>query len=124
MKHIAFATAFVVTLLPLSLSAQEETDKGESLMEQGARLFFQGLMEEMEPALKELEGMADQVEPGLRSFAENMGPALRDLLTEVEDWSAYHTPEVLPNGDIIIRRKTPQEELPQDRKDPPEEIDL
>ena len=34
---------------------------------------------------------------------------LRDLLGEIEDWSDYHPPEILPNGDIIIRRKTPEE---------------
>jgi hypothetical protein len=45
-----------------------------------------------------------------------MGPALRDLMDQVGDLSAYHAPEVLPNGDIIIRRKTPQEmqDIPPD----------
>lgn len=74
-------------------------------MEEGARLFFRGLMEEMEPALRGLEGMAGDLEPALRQFAQEMGPALRDLLATVEDWSAYEPPVVLPNGDIILRRK-------------------
>lgn len=42
-------------------------------------------------------------------FMENllteMGPALNQLQDTIEDWSNYEPPEVLPNGDIIIRRK-------------------
>ena len=32
---------------------------------------------------------------------------LIDLMDKLEDLDAYHLPEVLPNGDIIIRRKVP-----------------
>jgi hypothetical protein len=49
------------------------------------------------------------MEPALRDFAERMGPALADILDKMGDLSAYHPPEMLPNGDIILRRKTPQE---------------
>lgn len=102
-----------------------EEDDGLSLMEEGARLFMQGIMSEMEPALRELEGWAQEMEPSLRSFAAEMGPALRDLFAEVEDWSVYEAPEVLSNGDIIIRRKEP---LPEDDPlrdiEPGEEIEL
>jgi hypothetical protein len=41
-----------------------------------------------------------------------MGPVFKSLMDEVQDWSAYHPPEMLPNGDIILRRKV--EEAPQD----------
>ena len=34
-----------------------------------------------------------------------MGPALAEIADKVEDWSRYEAPEILPNGDIIIRRK-------------------
>jgi hypothetical protein len=61
--------------------------------------------EEMGPALRELEGLADNLQPALRSFAKEMGPALRDLLDTVEDWSAYEPPIILPNGDILLKRK-------------------
>lgn len=75
--------------------------EGLELLERGMRQFFEGLGDEMEPALREL--------------AENMEPALRELLGLIEDFDAYHMPEMLPNGDIIIRRKTPlvPEEAPQ-----------
>ncbi len=70
-----------------------EMQEGIDLLEEGAKLFFRGLMNEMEPALRDLQ--------------EGMEPALRDLMDKLDDLDAYHLPEVLPNGDIIIRRKTP-----------------
>ncbi len=72
--------------------------------------FLEGLLEEMEPAFE-----------GMRGFMAEMGPALGELMEEVEDWSRYEAPEVLPNGDIIIRRK-PDESPPPEDSPPP--IDL
>ena len=92
------------------LAAQDATeDEGRSLMEEGARLFFEGIQREMGPALEGLRDRAQEMEPALRQFVEEMGPALRDLMGEIGDISAFHAPEVLPNGDILLRRKTPQE---------------
>ncbi len=88
---------------------EEQEEDSRSLMEQGMELFFRGLREEMEPAMRDLREFAEGVEPALRDFALEMGPALRELLEEVEDWSAYHPPEKLPNGDIILRKKRPEE---------------
>ncbi len=100
-----FATSLLIASLAAApLAAQEK--EGPSLMEQGAQLFFKGLMEEMEPALDELEGMAQEMEPYLEKLSAEMGPALKDLMDEVDDWSAYHLPEKLPNGDIIMRRNS------------------
>ncbi|MGR3515185.1 MAG: hypothetical protein ACU0GG_20670 [Paracoccaceae bacterium] len=62
----------------------EDEDRGRDLMAEALRLFMQGFMAEMEPALEDLQGF-------------------------VEDLNAYHPPEILPNGDIIIRRKTAEE---------------
>jgi hypothetical protein len=80
--------------LALPAAAQEageggaaDMDEGFSLLEEGTRLLLRGLMAEMEPALRELQG------------------ALQNL-------DAYHPPEVLPNGDILIRRKEPLEGAP------------
>ncbi len=55
----------------------------------------------------------------LERFLTEMDPALEALRKELSDLSAFHPPEILPNGDIIIRRKTPVERL-----DPDESIDL
>lgn len=111
MKLVSLASriAICVTLAANPLAA-EDSENGLSLMEEGALLFFKGLQQQMEPALEGLEELQKEVGPALRLFAEEMGPALGQLLNEVEDWSAYHPPEFLSNGDIIIRRKSPSEE--------------
>jgi len=90
MKHAVAATLSLV-LLTSPLQAQEtgEMQEGMNLLSEGARLFLKGLMSEMEPAFEELE------------------EALQNL-------NAFHPPEVLPNGDIIIRRKIPLQVEPKD----------
>lgn len=121
MRRTLLATIAVLALAA-PLGAQEEPEpeeeRGLSLMERGARQFMEGMLREMEPAL---EGLGE-LGPMFRSFAREMGPALRDLIEQVEDWSVYHPPEMLPNGDIIIRRK-PSEELPKPLEDN-EQIDI
>ena len=103
----------IVVALAAPVAAEEDAG-GLSLMERGAQLFFDGLMQEVDPALRELRDLAAGMEPALRSFAEEMGPALQGLLGDIQDWSAYHPPEILDNGDIILRKKTPAERLAED----------
>ena len=91
-------------LLPLALilatsAATAEEDgglrDGFGLIQEGTRLLLRGLM--------------DEIEPGLRELHDRIG-----------DLSTYHPPEVLPNGDILLRRRVPLEP-----EDPPgEEIEL
>ncbi|WP_170331657.1 hypothetical protein [Ruegeria arenilitoris] len=115
MKHLLPICA-VTAVLTLPAQAEEET--GKSLMEQGAELFFKGLRQEMEPTLEDLQGLVSQFGPAMQSFFEQMGPALAELAGEIEDWSAYEPPEILPNGDIIIRKKPLQ-----DQPDAPEKTE-
>ncbi len=106
MKLVALTAALV-----LASPALAQDEDGKSLMEQGAELFFEGLRREMEPALEDLRDLAEQVGPAMQSFMQEMGPALAELAAQVEDWSAYEAPEMLPNGDIIIRKK-PDDAMP------------
>lgn len=71
-------------LLAPSAALAEGEEQGRDLMSEALRLFMKGLMQEMEPALDDLGDLLDNLD-------------------------AYHPPEMLPNGDIIIRRKTPVE---------------
>lgn len=103
-------TALCLCATPV-LAEENQQDDGLSLMEQGAKLFFQGIMQEMEPAMDDLRALADTMEPAMREFLRDMGPALAEVLRKVDDLTLYHPPEMLPNGDIIMRRKAP--------KDPP-----
>lgn len=106
-------------------------DDPKSELEQGLELLFDGLRDEMAPALDELGNMARQFGPSMQSFFEEMGPALAEMMTEVQDWSRYDLPEMQPNGDIIIRRKpdpapvpVPPEQMPQDQPPPEGAIDI
>jgi hypothetical protein len=110
MKRI-FATLIALHFL-IQPAAAQETDGG-TMMERGMQQFLEGLLQEMEPAMQ-----------GLKAFLEQMGPALADILGEVKDWSVYEPPEVLENGDIIIRRKpgTLPETAPDEQEAPQIEL--
>lgn len=103
MKHILLAACLA---LPVPALAQDEgeMEEGFSLMEEGARLLFRGLMDEMEPAIDDFAGMAQELEPALDMLASEMGPALMELMKTLDSVRYYERPEILPNGDIIIRR--------------------
>jgi len=109
MKHAITLIAMMSAATP----AMAQDNDGLSLMERGVQLFFEGLLSEVEPAIDELQGLAEQFGPSLQGFVTQMGPALGDLMDQVEDWSVYDAPEILPNGDIIIRRKPDVAPLPE-----------
>lgn len=66
-----------------------EAESGTDLMSRGFQLLLEGLSQEMSP------------------MAEELSDGWQELLGEMKDMSVFHPPEVLPNGDIIIRRKIP-----------------
>ncbi len=113
MKRLSFSFVLVAALA-VPAGAEEPEDNGSSLMERGAEMFLEGLLREIEPTLDDLQGMAEGIEPALREFVQEMGPAFADLLGRIDNLSNYHPPEMLPNGDIILRRKTPLEIVPDD----------
>ena len=88
--------ALLLSLLAAPVWADSHEDQGRDLMGEALKLFMRGLMAEMEPAMEGMEGL-------------------------LEDLSAYHPPEILPNGDIIIRRKIPVDRSPDEESG---EIDL
>jgi len=102
MKHIVLPLTLAV-LISFPIQAQE--DQEPNLMEQGMELFWEGLRQEMAPTLDELRLLAEELGPSMRGFLSEMGPALAEIANQVEDWSTYELPEILPNGDIIIRKK-------------------
>lgn len=108
MTRFALITAAVLSVAaPLSAQEAEDNPSGMSLMERGAQMFMEGIMREMEPAMEDLKGLAETMGPDLRRFVEEMGPAFGELMGKIDDLSVYHPPEMLPNGDIILRRKEP-----------------
>ena len=81
--------ALLLALLAAPAAAQDGApeDEGSGLVERGLGLLMEGIGDEMAPMLRQL----------------------RDLAGELD---AYERPEMLPNGDIIIRRKEPLEAPP------------
>jgi hypothetical protein len=119
MKQI-IPSATVLALCAAPVLAEDKPDEGLSLMEEGAKLFFQGILQEMEPAMDDLKAFADTMEPAMRQFVREMGPALAEVLKKVDDLTLYHPPEMLPNGDIIMRRKDPKAPIETPLPDNPE----
>ncbi len=116
MKHLmTCAVALALSIGPLWAETDKPEDSdGPSLMERGAEMLLEGLRQELDPALKDLQALTDQLGPAVSAWMEEMGPALADLMGQIDDLSQYKAPEVLPNGDIIIRRKesAPKAERP------------
>lgn len=91
-------------LLPAPSFAQDSAEP--VLPEDNSSDFEEGMNLMSEGARRLLDGLMGEVEPQMRDLAD----ALRDFDFEqlnIDDLSAYHPPEKLPNGDIIIRRKEP-----------------
>lgn len=68
------------------------------------------------------------LEDELLDFFEDLtGPLLPlfdDLTGQIQDLSNYHAPEILPNGDILIRKRKPEEEAPKAAPEPQEDGDV
>jgi hypothetical protein len=56
----------------------------------------------------------DRVAPKMEEGLQAMEPELRDFMARMQGMVQYHAPEVLPNGDILIRRKAPEDGAPED----------
>jgi hypothetical protein len=104
--------------------APEDADEGFSLMEEGAKLVLRGLMNEMAPAIDEMERALTDIGPALEGLGEEIGPKLRQLVALIDDFKNYDTPVMLPNGDILIRRNAPLVPKPEFAPGPNGEIDL
>ncbi|GAD54049.1 hypothetical protein [Limimaricola cinnabarinus] len=107
MKQIApFVFAAAMLAAPAIAQIEEAPeDEGFGLMQRGAELFFEGIMGEMEPAIEDFRAFAKTAEPHLRALLSEMGPALMQVLDRIDDIANYEAPEILENGDIILRRK-------------------
>ncbi len=103
MKYIILI--IVLLAQPVIAFAEDDKPSGLSLMGRGAKDFFDGMKQEMAPAIEGLSDLGSKVSPALRDFTAQMGPAFTELLNDVDDWSVYEPPQKMPNGDILIRRK-------------------
>ena len=106
MNRLAAPLILCLAALPAGAESPAAPDgsaeDGFNLIEEGARIILRSLLDDVEPKV-------DDLQKGLGEALEAMKPALRDLLARIDDFRNYHPPEIMPNGDIIIRRKTPAE---------------
>ena len=88
--------ALALMAQPVAADDRDSVGEGLDLMERGAQLL-------------------------LRELLRGLERPLRDLGDQIGDLSGYHAPEILPNGDIILRRRTPSGPDP-DPEALPEEV--
>ncbi|WP_299475016.1 AAA+ family ATPase [Cypionkella sp.] len=110
MKHLCLALLLLATPIAAQTPDNSDADKGLNLMQEGAKLLFNHLLGQVEPNLQDMADALKEVQP-----------KLMEILQMMDDLQNYHAPEKLPNGDIILRRKTPAElklqELPGPQTD-------
>lgn len=103
MKQVALALLLLcspaVAQTPVPEGPADTLDQGLSLMERGAQMLLDHMMTKVEPSLKDITDALKQAQP---KFME--------IMAMIDDLANYHAPERLPNGDIILRRKTPAEQ--------------
>jgi hypothetical protein len=69
-----------------------------------------------------LEDLSRELAPLMQELTARLDPYLRQLTDMLGDLSGWEAPEVLPNGDILIRRRSPQPPAPPDQsEDAPDE---
>lgn len=98
LRPAALALALILTA---GTAPAQQRDEGIDLMQEGAKIILRSLLRDMGPQISQMQ----------------------ELARTLGDFDQYQMPEVLPNGDVLIRRKVP---LMPRRLDPPEEgeIDL
>ncbi|MEJ6397684.1 hypothetical protein [Yoonia sp. 208BN28-4] len=104
MKYIAALTvALGLSLSPVAAQTSD-TEEGLDLLEEGAQLLLRGLMNEFEPEMDNLRALIDEFGPQIETMMIELGPRLELMMELVDNFDNYGEPEMLPNGDIIIRR--------------------
>ncbi len=90
MRHaVILATLLAMSPAPSLAEGESDISRGADLLREGLGLMLEGMLEEMRPA------------------AEDWARGWAELVSLLGDYSAYELPEILPNGDILIRRKHP-----------------
>ena len=113
MRPRSTLVALLLLALALGPAVMADSDPAPSdppgLSEQVDRLFGDFLSDIL-PRLQHLEEGLAQIEPEMQA-----------LLERFRALSQYHPPEILPNGDILIRRRTEPDTDPSPDAEPPQD---
>lgn len=93
-----FAPLILALCLAMPAHGQDDAPAEDGLFTLMERM-LRGFITEAEPQLRDLERGLTELEPELNRFLDRM-----------RDMTRYHPPEVLPNGDILIRRRQAEDE--------------
>ncbi|EPX86607.1 hypothetical protein ruthe_01424 [Rubellimicrobium thermophilum DSM 16684] len=104
MRPIAVLSLVLCTVAP-PLPAQEAGEGEGSLIAQGAERLLRGLIEEIRPPMEEMAGIGAEMLPTFRLLAREMGPAFVEIIEQIDSIRNYEPPVLLPNGDIVLRRR-------------------
>ena len=78
-----------------------------------------------EPEIFEgLDDLADGMRKLFEGFQTDVAPLMENLAERLKGIGEYHPPEVLPNGDIIIRRKRAEDPPAPTKPDAEDGIDI
>ncbi|NNU81497.1 AAA+ family ATPase [Halovulum dunhuangense] len=111
MRQMLFALP-LACLAALPLAAQEPAEPPRE-SPQGTPVipFLEEWSLRTEEMMREL---MEEVGPDMQRMMAEIMPRLQELAETLGGLSNYEMPEVLPNGDIIIRRKSDAPPLPED----------
>lgn len=108
-----FMLSFLLAV-SLALSVQAQDSPSPPPSEEAPALPLFDFFERM------LRGFITEIEPQMREFErgfEALEPELQGFLERLRGMAQYHPPEVLPNGDILIRRREAEEAPPEADED-------
>lgn len=124
MRPLIF-TALIFLAPPMALAQQEAPETlPEQEQEQPSRPimpFLEDWAERTESLMREL---MEEIGPEMEQFVTRMLPELQRLAERLGGLRHYQAPEMLPNGDIIIRRKPDAPPLPEDFLEPEDPVEL
>lgn len=103
-RFLPLALCLALAAAPVPAEEEGEGD-GFSLMQEGAQLLLRGLLQEMEPAIRDLEDLTRNLGPQLELFAEDVARAMVAVVDLIDDIRHYEAPVILENGDILMRRR-------------------
>ena len=115
MRHTALAATLLILATPALAQDDPFPDAGPGIP------FLEEWADRTDEMMREL---MEEFGPGMEGLMADMLPRLKELSDRLGGIIHYEMPEVLPNGDIIIRRKPDAPPLPPDMDADNDPIDL
>ena len=95
------ALALLLALAAAPVFAQDDP----APFEDRARELFEGILDEMRPAMEGMSALVSEYGYLLEILGTEMAPALAEVLGQIDSITHYEPPVILPNGDIVLRRR-------------------